>query len=230
MTQLEDEQTATESSIAVFDFDMDWKLVRPHLHRPEVEQALNRGMTAYRAMRARLCSDDCPGPNLWQLPYCAEQGPLSCDSTDYWLYRTETLLEAAISNGTIKFDWPEENADEKTMEDASETYSALQNQFYPKPDTLEWYQLSNAAHYLAPWLLELGKCVYPKLEWRVMIGDQHSLVYATDAIGSISMLFDILYFRWPAIDLLELTTRKQVGPPSNWTEELCARPNPPLFV
>src|SRR5690349_20369614 len=81
-----------ESKIRVFDFIEDWHLVRPHLHRPQVEKALERGMNAYRAMRARLCT----GPSCWKEPYDTAAGPLSCDSSNGWFLERNRLLDEAI--------------------------------------------------------------------------------------------------------------------------------------
>src|SRR5262249_29461638 len=105
----------------------------------------------------------------------------------------------------------------------------LAAQFYPKPDTLEWFQFWSAAQYFTPWLMELGRCVYPELDWKVMTGDEHSLAYGTDKLGNIKVLFDHHCFEWDACDLIEFASRKRTGPPRDWSEELSAAPIPPLF-
>jgi hypothetical protein len=220
---LEQALDTSDSLIRVFDFRKHWDgLIRPHLHHPEVERALARGMNAYRKMRAALCK----GASDWDTPWDPEAGPLDNDSSDYWLTRCDELLEEAIERGEIEFEWPEDAEDEDAMEAAMEKHSELAGQFYPKPESLDWYILHNAGHYLARWQRELGKLVFPDLEWKLLTGDVHSLAYGTDKLGNIKVIFDILSFDlgWTPTEVMEASSRRRSHPPETWGEQLTARP------
>jgi hypothetical protein len=211
-----------ESVIQVFDFHEDWRLIKPHLHKPQVERALNRAMNECRALRARLyAGGGITTPDL-DSPYMPQYGPLSCDDSGYWDDIASDATDAAIKRGEIDFHWPifsgqdgepKTEAECEELDKAMEKYHELSQRFYPKPDTMEFYQLHNAGHYLAPWLRELGKCVYPELKWGILVGDVHSTVYGADEIGSIKWIFDILNFDLPAIDILHLATVKRTEAP-----------------
>jgi hypothetical protein len=221
----------SDSLIRVFDLRKDWHLVSPHLHKPEVETALARGMNAYRAMRARLAAEETGGAGEWTNPWNPQYGPLDNDSSDYWVCRCDELLEEAIERGEVQFKWPEDKNDDEAMEEAMEKFSELAGEFYPKPDSVDWYILHNAGHYLASWEKELAKCVFPDLEWRLMTGEVHSLAYGADRLGNIKIVFDILSFDLglSPLEVIETASRQRLHAPETWGEQLTARPALGLF-
>ena len=222
---IEEELNMPEDSlIEVFKFDTEWQRILPHLRKPEVEGALEDGMNAYRAMRHRLCEAGGQCSTGWQKPYNPDNGPLDNDSTTYWMDTANQMVQEAVAQGRIEFTWPADENDSEAMQKAFDKWGELESQFYPKRDTMEWYQLHDAAHYLAPWLTILGKCLYPELEWRIMAGDCHSFAYGADKVGRIKRIFDITLFNWPPIHLIELATRECSGPPTDWSAEVNARP------
>lgn len=224
-------QKVSDSLIEVFDFKKNWDVIVPHLHHPDVEAALAHGMNAYRVMRGSLSIAHTGGPGTWIEPWDPERGPLDNDSTNHWALRCNELLDEAIESGEIEFEWPEDD-DVEAMGQALQKHSELASQFYPKPDSLEWYQLHNAGHYLAPWQRALGRRIFPELVWKIMTGDFHSTAYGTDKDGEIKIIFDILSFEiegWTATEIIEASSARREGPPQDSGEELTQRPSAAFF-
>jgi len=145
----------------------------------------------------------------WQIGYDATKGPWSYGSSDRWHNRANKLVDAAIERGESHWLCAD---DEEPTEAEWEPYSAFSNQFYPKPDTCQWFQLWGACHWLAPWLAELGKLVFPELRWQILRGPRHSLACGTDADQNIKVLFDILNFEgMSAKDLIEFASYRPRG-------------------
>jgi hypothetical protein len=174
-----------KSSIDVFDFKNHWHLVTPHLHHPRVEAALIR-----------------EGFDL-------QEGPWSQTRTSLWLEKVSSRYSDAVARGEVEdLGDPEDWADESDYVDRE--YEA-RSAFNPKPGTYEWYQSFHDCHRLAPFLKELGKRVFPLLNWRILSGDDHSLAYGADRIGNIIRIFDILNFdQMSAIELLDFATRQSI--------------------
>jgi hypothetical protein len=135
----------------------------------------------------------------------------------------EELLMEAIERGEIHFEWPDRDNIE-AMQKATCEWNKLLVPFHTNPSSLDWYQMHYGEHYLVPWLLEIGKCVYPHLDWKIMAGDAHSLAYGLDKVGSIKCIFDITRFHLEAMDLIHFATLKRSGPAKRWRERETARP------
>jgi hypothetical protein len=181
----------SESAIEVFDFEKQWHIVQPCLHYAHVEAALTVA-----------------GFDL-------KKGPWVLSRTDYWAHLISERASEALRRGEIQFepqgqdDWTEEDWDK---------WQKIESQFWPKPDTLEWYQCIGGCHRLAPFLRELGKLVFPDLTWKMMKGVCHSCAFGMEATGNIKVIFDILRFReHSAIQIIEAATRKY---PSRYMTEV----------
>ena len=81
----------------------------------------------------------------------------------------------------------------------------------PKPHSISWYRPFGFCWGIAPFCKELGRCIYPELEWDIMIGDKHTV-----AVGFKDdkpyMIFDILNFdkksAWEILDLASCKGRR----------------------
>ena len=63
----------------------------------------------------------------------------------------------------------------------------------PKPHSVNWYRPFGYCWGIAPFCMELGRCIYPELEWRIITGYKHTV-----AVGFKDkkpyVVFDILNF------------------------------------
>ena len=63
----------------------------------------------------------------------------------------------------------------------------------PKLHSVNWYRPYGFCWGIAPFCMELGRCIYPELEWEIITGDDHAV-----AVGFKDdkpyMIFDILNF------------------------------------
>jgi hypothetical protein len=118
--------------------------------------------------------------------------------------RADEMVEAAIDRGEFDWHWPEEGEPSEADWVRRDEFA---EQFYPQPDTYQWYQLWRACHWLAPWLKELGKLVFPELHWHILTGPRHSLACGADTGHNIRVLFDILNFEvMSAKELIEFAS------------------------
>jgi hypothetical protein len=205
------------SEIEVFDFGEKWPLVRPFLRRPEIDSVLERGLNEYFQCRRLECLRLDLGGKGWEIKFDATRGPWSYCSSDFWHTRADDLTYAAIERG--EFQWQCVD-DEEPTEAEWERYFVFSKQFYPQPDTFQWFQLWGACHWLAPWLKELGKLVFPELHWRILSGPRHSLACGIDEARNIKVLFDILNFEeMSARELIEFASyrprRRSARKPGN---------------
>jgi hypothetical protein len=179
-------------AIEVFDFDRNWSLVIPFLHEPEIEALLGKCVNAFITSRniERLRRN--PTSTSSFKPYDAKEGPWRYTPSFYWVNRREAQMEKAIDAGD--FEILPDNATYEDEEEYYDAYDLLADEFYPQPETYEWYQLLDGSRCLAPWLKALAARVFPQYEWNIVEGKQHSLVYGCDGQEKIRVLFDILKF------------------------------------
>jgi hypothetical protein len=205
-------QQESAPPIEVFDFRKNWHVVKPFLQHPKVTRALERGMNGYLAMRRQECAERGVGEDRWKFKYNPASGPWAYDSSDRWLMLTDDLFNAAVARG--EFVWNLGDNEESELERSFE----FRQQFYPQPDTLEWYQLFGACHWLAPFLKQLGKLAFPQWKWKGISGPLHSLAAGCDSAGNVRVVFDILNFDTrTAAQLLEFATASEEAELS-WSE------------
>jgi hypothetical protein len=71
-----------------------------------------------------------------------------------------------------------------------------------------WYQCVHACHWICYFCLELGRKVYPKLDWYIMNGRRHSVAVGFK-FDQPYMIFDILNFeQMSAKNILDFADRK----------------------
>lgn len=79
----------------------------------------------------------------------------------------------------------------------------------PAPDSVGWFQVTGACHFLADWAFVVASIYMPELNWEVRRSDLHSTVVGCDPSGEIRWIFDILFFE-------EFSARQIL----NWTREV----------
>jgi hypothetical protein len=129
-------------------------------------------------------------------------------------------MRGAMERGEFKGEQPNENDDEvSAKKKLDEFYEFWWRRCAPQPDTYEWYQLFGACHWLVPWLLKLGRLIFPDLKWMAVRGELHSFAGGLEGTKP-RMLFDILFFK-------KLSAQEIIGwfhgkPPSFPEEDPCS--------
>ena len=165
-------------SIEVFDFEKKWPQIIPFLDHAKVEAALVAE------------------------GFDSNRGPWTDSAGDYWQLQASMRAFADIKRGQYAGDW-----DNPSPQDL-EKVQKLETVYTPKRQLFEWYQCVGGARRLAPFLLELGQLVYPKLSWGRFTGRVHSCAYGSDKTGNIKVIFDILLFKThTAVEIIELCTQ-----------------------
>jgi hypothetical protein len=195
------------NSIEVFDFAKEWNRVKPHLNHPKVKGTFEYYMRLFlKGIRDDLekAGRDTSHPVLHFDP---NQGPWTQSTTSYWQDTIEAQAQAAVDRGEFVPDW---KPDEKPTDEQWARFMEFEKRFHPQSGTYRWYQVIGACHWLAPWLAELGRRIFPQLHWRLMEGEAHSFAYGADDAGTIKIIFDILNFEFKsAMELIEFATRKE---------------------
>jgi hypothetical protein len=123
-----------------------------------------------------------------------KQGPWSHFLCNYWLQELDRRAEEALKQRAV----------------SEKRWNRILKQREPKPGTLDWYQCPYGAQWLAPFLRELGELMFPEYTWKTMTGVRHSVAYGTDQMGTIKIIFDILGFKLPAIEIIDWVTQKNL--------------------
>jgi len=182
--------------VDVFQFDDRWDEVLPHLKSPEALHALDVGMRAYCINDTRWRTQ-AVGSAVEQQIWDPSKGPWSYGGGDVWFQRS---LDLAVEDD----EWQDlsdqlgDDLDDQEYEECFDRMSKIEEQFYPQPDTPDWYRCWGACHWLAPWNCTIGKLVYPELTWWVVDADEHSNAVGIGDQGLVVM--DIL-FTDPWVDL-----------------------------
>lgn len=171
-----------------FDFDGQWSKVLGVLDHPLVIRALNAGMTGWCDLRGRVWSP--------------EEGPWSYSRyDDYWDTKARKKFDAVGRKDY--YTWCHANGcptwDENPVECdawlnssvAMNHYDVMIQPFYPQPRTVEWYRCYSACHWLAVWNGAIGELLFPKYQWTILKGVEHSMALGTSNGDLICM--DILW-------------------------------------
>ena len=78
----------------------------------------------------------------------------------------------------------------------------------PRPDSIEWFQVDHACHYLADWAVEVAQVYMPRLRWQIRRSPLHSTVVGCEPFGEIRWIFDVLWFEVCSARQLLAWTRK----------------------
>ena len=209
-------------NVTMFNFKENWNLVEPHIYEPEILDLLDKGMSEYvsKDPDSNLPSwDRKNGLGPWE--YSCTTGHWSDRAMDMandsreWRDANKRLGKVLNFAGYKEEDFGCETEDpylKKLNEDFWNHYNRIMRQFYPQPDSYEWYQCICAGCELAPWLKALAKRVFPDYSWVILdiINDKLRMLLDATVIGTAPdgkrMIFDILKFEhYPAEDILKCT-------------------------
>lgn len=76
------------------------------------------------------------------------------------------------------------------------------------PDSVGWFQVRSAGHFLARWAIVVASIYMPHLNWEIRRSDLHSTVVGCLDSGEIIWIFDILAFEDLTADEILMWTRK----------------------
>lgn len=88
----------------------------------------------------------------------------------------QSALDAGMNN--LDASWQRGDAPWEAGQDSCDWKPA------PKADTLEYYQPQNRCYYMVLFALHIGKRVFPRLDWRIMLNERHSIAVGVLA-GSV---------------------------------------------
>lgn len=78
----------------------------------------------------------------------------------------------------------------------------------PAPDSVGWFQVTGACHFLARWAIVVASIYMPHLNWEIRRSDLHSTVVGCLDSGEIIWIFDILAFEDLTAEQIMVWTRK----------------------
>lgn len=162
-----------------FDFHKNWSLVLPHL------PAANRVLEA--AMHLFIVEQD-----LGNAEYDPSRGPWSYTQDAYWELSAWCKTDEAIQVGEFKWQPPTRDDAEQVTAMKWDEYFTFASRFYPKPDTVEWYQIRGAAHLLVPWQVFLARRIFSHLTWVPGHLGPYPHALGIDSEHALAMVFDIL--------------------------------------
>lgn len=173
----------------VFDFDdpRTWALAKPHLHAPEVQVALDRGMVD---CCEDINADPEKAPSLQPEVWRPGDGPWQLSRGDGWVMKAIEALES--SGWKHPDDVFDENGDPIDEEAYCEAYEKACDDYYPKPETPDWYRPHGRCHWIAPWCQALGRPLFPELQWVIVESEYHSAAWGFSQDDPAGVLMDVL--------------------------------------
>ena len=89
--------------------------------------------------------------------------------------------------------------------------SAWMNRRLPQAESVEWFQVEHACHYLVDWAVEVASVHMPQHRWEIRRSSLHSTVVGCQPSGEIRWIFDLLFFEeFSARQILDWT--REVNP------------------
>lgn len=87
----------------------------------------------------------------------------------------------------------------------------------PRKGTLRWYQPIGRCHYIAFFSMAIGVINYPELNWKFVIGKQHTVPVGYDENGQPRVVMDILLFdEYSAAESVDFALSEKRDPSSGW--------------
>lgn len=85
------------------------------------------------------------------------------------------------------------------------------NRRLPQAESVEWFQVEHACHYLVDWAVEVASVHMPQHRWEIRRSSLHSTVVGCQPSGEIRWIFDLLFFEeFSARQILDWT--REVNP------------------
>jgi hypothetical protein len=189
----------------IYDVDKCWPEVKRHLSDPTVQLALDLGMKVYAENMPTI-----PGPwDLVKAPwmyseddawdYIAYQRFETSDAYKEWLRWSEEQEPKYLSELEL-----ERWYDSEVAQFILVRYKELMAEFYPQPETPDWYRCIGASDSLGAFNCALGLKVAPHLNWKVVAGQRHTTAIGYDE-GQSVLCFDILWCRKTAAEMMKGT-------------------------
>jgi hypothetical protein len=181
-------------SIQVFNFREHWDQVKPHL--PAAEHVMTECMNTY------VADSGDEGDS-----YDPKDGPWKYDSN--WRALIHHKVLEAVDRGEFEWQRPPHGASREVADKTWREYWAHAQQFSPKPDTFDWYEVGTASYYIAPWLIALGKEMFPQFIWVAFYYGSKSFAGGIDTKGRLRMIFDMRSENVDVNELLRSACEKQ---------------------
>jgi hypothetical protein len=171
-----------------------WPEIYSHCSDPEVQAQITT--SARNWIKDHGWVHHKPEKDTWNIlgALCGKcSAPWELGSSDYWcveidrrieegIHDNDPLAVAANASESLYFAIEELHSSggsivsDKERQLISELYTRTQAAFEPKPDSLDWWAIRHACHYVAPFALALAQRAYPDGDWGIIEGSQHSTV------------------------------------------------------
>jgi hypothetical protein len=178
----------------VLPLDTLWPDIHPHCCDPEVQALMNTSVRNW--IRDHGWSHQKTEKDTWNIlgaldGKCA--APWDLGSGDYWceevdrrieegVYDNDPLAMTAKASEELYCVIEEMHSSgssivsDKERQLIGDLYKRAQATFEPKPESLDWWAIRHACHYVAPFALALAQRAYPDGDWGIVQGSQHSTV------------------------------------------------------
>lgn len=184
----------TPTDYEVLPLNTLWPDLLPHCIDPAVQTVLNYAVREW--IKERGCGADKQDEDTWDIlgaldGKCAPPWELgdSCSWDMEFDHRIEEaaknddpLAYTAMASTQLCFMIDElrsfnsmlvSDKDQHVVEDICDRF---RNHFKPKPESLDWWVIKRACHYMAPFALALAQRAFPDGDWEVLEGVFHSTV------------------------------------------------------
>lgn len=199
-----------------YDFYSNWHLIQPHLKKPLLIEAINKGIRSYRG-------------DGWSM----EDGPPSsmgylADNPDVREREREEFMKDnpdKIPQEYKDLEAQQDRLHPDDIDDDQEQWFELQSQKeciiddlipVPSEDEYGYYVMSGACHWWNPtFSLTLAGLMFPDEQWEVLSSNVHTTVVNKEK----SRVFDILYYEHQCPGDVTLGGIKAIhdATPGNWT-------------
>jgi len=199
--------TTPSHVIEVFNLRDNWEKVIPHLAK--VAAVLTKCINVYLAESREEHRLYAPIDAPWKT------------STNLRLWLHIRIMEA-VERGEFTWERPRHDASQEVTAKTWEQYRTYAERFCPKPDTFDWYYTDTAQYYMAPWLIALGKEMFPEFIWAAFYAGKFSFAGGIDMQGTLRVLFDMRVAASPnANEMLQMLYKAKEHPEHG---EKCAYP------
>jgi hypothetical protein len=184
----------TPTDYEVLPLNTLWPEIHPHCSAPGVQALMNTSVRNW--IKDHGWVQHKPEKDTWNIlgALCGKcSAPWELGSSDYWCEEIDRRIEEGVvtddplamlaKTTESMYCMIEEvrSSDSSIVSDKerkliSELYTRTQAAFEPKPESLDWWAIRHACHYVAPFALALAQHAYPDGDWEIVEGNHHSTV------------------------------------------------------
>lgn len=163
--------------VELFDMIKNWKQIQPHLTSNEIIEALKEGFDDHFQTKEEL--EEYP----WDNPRLDGFGAIGFAEL-HEIMDEETFKDYIGEDYEAYFDYLKK-MEEDNLEDEDWKDWVKEHSYFA-------YRALSRCHHLSPFCYEIGKKLFPELEWFILVSPAHSNAIGIKD-GKISMIMDLLW-------------------------------------